>query len=360
MNTRPRCVTSSGDLGDCVASMATIVHKNEPCFYLLLDDGKTKGIISRAHIIRPLLESQPLIESVRPWRNEVVDWASEGFRPNWHDRKRNLATCHAQHALDTGFIETLPDTSKPWLVAEADSRMVGRVVINRSPRYQNDFFPWLEIVRHYGESLVFIGMPHEHEEFQNTFGRVPYLFTDNMLEVSQVIAGSDLFIGNQSSCMTIAEGLKHPRILEGSINIPDCIYPPSNAQYVFDGSMILPAAGGKSEKRLKSKLITPSSFDTSIVPKIGRTYGWYWEGNGVRVIESTVRKAASKVARITGMTQEEAETEVIMMTVRVAPHNFSSGLRSAQFQAAKMSLIENGWETHPIFDVMSGQIEALL
>ena len=353
-------VSSVGDVGDIVVSLATLQHRGGSYDYFLRDNGATKGIVSRADVIKPLLQAQPYINAVRIWKREPIEWASEGFRPNWHDRKRNLATCHAQHALDTGFIKTLPDTGKPWLMAEADSRMAGRVVINRSPRYQNNFFPWLEIVRHYGESLVFIGLPHEHEEFQNTFGRVPYLFTDNMLEVSQVIAGSDLFIGNQSSCMTIAEGLKHPRILEGSINIPDCVYPPSNAQYVFDGSMILPAAGGKGEKRLKSKLITPGSFDTSIVPKIGRIYGWCWEGNGVRVVESTVRKAASKVARITGMTQEEAETEVIMMTVRAAPHNFSSGLRSAQFQAAKMTLMENGWETHPIFDVMSGQINALL
>lgn len=353
-------VSSTGDLGDIVASLATLKHRGGTYDYYLRDSPATKGIVGRADIIKPLLLSQPSINSVRIWRREPVDWASEDFRGGWHDKRRNLAMAHAHHAFDTGFIETLPDTSKSWLEVEPSSRTAGRIIINRSPRYQNNYFPWHEIVNHYGESLVFVGLPNEHKDFQENFGRVSYLFTENMLEVAQVIAGSDLFIGNQSSCMTIAEGLKHPRILEGSINIPDCIYPPSNAQYVFDGSMILPAAGGKGEKRLKSKLITPGSFDTSIVPKIGRAYGWYWEGNGIRVVESTVRKAASKVTRITGMTQEEAETEVIMMTVRAAPHNFSSGIRSAQFQAAKMALMENGWETHPIFDVMSGQINALL
>lgn len=353
-------VSSAGDLGDIVVSLSTLQHRGGVYDYYLRDNGATKGIVSRADIIKPLLEAQPYINAVRIWKREPIDWASEGFRPNWHDRKRNLAICHAQHALDTGFIETLPDSSKPWLVAEADKRTAGRVVINRSQRYQNSYFPWREVVQHYGESLVFVGLPHEHEEFQNTFGKVAYLFTENMLEAAQVIAGSELFIGNQSSCMTIAEGLKHPRILEGCIDIPDCIYPPSNAQYVFDGSMTLPAVGGKNEKQFKTQLIHPGSFDTSIVPKIGRNYGWFWEGNGVQIMESTVRKAASKIVRITGMSQEQAEKEVVMATVRVAPHNFGNSLRSSQFQAAKMSLMENGWANHTIFDVMSGQIQSLL
>jgi hypothetical protein len=353
-------VSSTGDLGDIVVSLATLKHRGGTYDYYLRDSPATKGIVGRADIIKPLLLSQPFINSVRIWRCEPVDWASEDFRGGWHDRKRNLAMAHAHHAFDTGFIETLPDTSKPWLEVEPSSRTAGRVVINRSPRYQNNYFPWHEVVSHYGESLVFIGLPNEHRDFQENFGRVSYLFTENILEVAQAIAGSDLFIGNQSSCMTIAEGLKHPRILEASLDVPDCIYPPSNAQYVFDGSMTLPAAAGKGERRCKSSWIHPGNFDTSIVPRVGRNYGWYWEGYGVQIITSTVRKTASKVARITGMSQSEAEKEVIMATVRAAPHNFANSIRSAQFQAAKMSLMENGWETHPIFDVMSGQIDALL
>ncbi len=361
MNTRPRCVTSSGDLGDCVASMATIFHKNEPCFYLLLDDGKTKGIISRAHIIRPLLESQPLIESVRPWRNEVVDWASEGFRPSWHDRRRNLATCHAQHALDTHFIDTLPDMSKPWLTVEQNKKFNGLIVINRSPRYNNPHFPWREVVEHYGNLLCFIGLPQEHADFEYHFGKVRYIVTHDMLEVAQAIAGSELFIGNQSSCMTIAEGLKHPRILEGSLIIPDCIYPKAyNAQYVFDGTVTLPAVAHVPAKSLKSNAIHWSNFDTTIVPKVGRGYGWIYDHGGIRIQEGTVRKTAFKVSKLLGISHEQAEAEVVKATVKAAPNSFSGNLRMSNMTAAMDALRENGYTDHPIFALTSGNIGDLL
>ena len=36
----------------------------------------------------------------------------------------------------------------------------------------------------------------------------------DFLETAQIIKGSKLFIGNQSVCFSIAEAMKHPRILE--------------------------------------------------------------------------------------------------------------------------------------------------
>ena len=355
----PVTVSSSGDLGDCVVSLATLVYRGNPVIYHLWDDGLTKGIVAREKFIRPFLESQPIIKAVRIGRPDECDWRSEDFRRvGVHDRKTNLAAVHAKHAHMMGFIETIPVFSEPWIKV-SDFDFHGKIVINRSPRYNNDYFPWGEIVKHYGDQLVFVGLDEEYAAFRH-FGDVKHVKVKNMLELAKLIAGSSLFIGNQSSAMTIAEGLKHPRILEGCLDIPDCIYPPSNAQYVFDGSVVLPAINGKESKRLRSNLIHAGSFDTSIVPRVGRGYGWCWEGNGVRFMEGTVRKAASKVAGFTGMSQEEAENEVVMFTVRLAPQNFGSNLRSARFHAPHTALQESGWKEHPIFDVMSGQISSLL
>lgn len=352
-------VSSSGDLGDCVVSLATLVYRGNPVIYHLWDDGLTKGIVTREKFIRPFLESQPIIKAVRIGRPDECDWRSEDFRRvGVHDRKTNLAAVHAKHAHMMGFIETVPVFSEPWIKV-SDFDFHGKIVINRSPRYNNDYFPWGEIVKHYGDQLVFVGLDEEYAAFRH-FGDVKHVKVKNMLELAKLIAGSSLFIGNQSSAMTIAEGLKHPRILEGCLDIPDCIYPPSNAQYVFDGSVVLPAINGKESKRLRSNLIHAGSFDTSIVPRVGRGYGWCWEGNGVRFMEGTVRKAAFKVAKFTGMSQEEAENEVVMFTVRLAPQNFGSNLRSARFHAPHTALQESGWKEHPIFDVMSGQISSLL
>jgi hypothetical protein len=353
--------THCGDYGDLVVALPTIIQRGEPCWILLHDNGQTKGIISRAHIIRPLLEYQPLIESVRVWRNEAVDWRSEEFRKGWHDKRRNLATCHAQHAKDTHFISALPDMSKPWLTVEPNKKFSGMIIINRSPRYNNAHFPWRQIVEHYGSLLCFVGMPQEHADFEHHFGKVRYIVTNDMLEVAQAIAGCEVFIGNQSACATIAEGLKHPRIIESCLTMPDCVYPNAhNAQYVFDGSVELPAVAHVPAKTLKSNAISWSNFDITIVPKVGRQYGWIYDHNGIRYQEGTVRKTASKVAKLLGISQEQAEQEVIKATVKAAPSAFGNRLHMSNMQLAKSALEGNGYKEHPVFKLASGNIADML
>ena len=52
---------------------------------------------------------------------------------------------------------------------------------------------------------------------------VKYIEVNNALDVAKFIAGSKLFVGNQSSCKAIAEGLKHPRLVEVSRSWPDAM-----------------------------------------------------------------------------------------------------------------------------------------
>lgn len=264
-------VSTNGDIGDAIVSLATLSHRGGLYDYFLRDSPMTAGIVHRAHVIAPLIEAQPYINSVRVWKRENIDWASEGFRPKWHNSIDNLAACHARHAFDTGFINTMPDFSKPWLTLDGDKAYGGSVVINRSARYNNNSFPWANIVQHYGNRIIFLGTGEEHETFVRRYGKVRYLITKDMLEAAKVIAGSALFIGNQSSCMTIAEGLKHPRIQETCLWIPDCIYPPSNAQYVANGAVILPDVDGSGELAIRPAIPLPDGTETP-------PGGWQYDG----------------------------------------------------------------------------------
>mgnify|MGYP003333651752 FL=1 len=264
--------SSVGDAGDCFVSLATLQHRGGKYDYYLRDNGMTKGIVSRVDLVRGLIEAQPYINSVRIWKREPIAWASEGFRPKWHDGVRSLADCHAKHAFDTGFIKSMPDMSKQWLFVEPDKNWAGNVIVNRTERYPNDTFNWKAIVEHYGSRIVFIGLPHEHEKFCASFGKVRYRPTVDMLEVAQMIAGSALFIGNQSAAMTIAEGLKHPRIQESCLWLPDCIYPGAkNAQYVHNGACVLPDVDGSGEKVLKINVPLPSTTENP-------PGGWQFDG----------------------------------------------------------------------------------
>lgn len=263
-------VSSSGDLGDCVVSLATLVHRGNPAIYHLWDDGLTKGITARERFIRPFLESQPIIQEVKIGRPDQCDWRSEDFRNRrLHDGVSNLATVHAAHAKMFGFINEVPTFDKPWLTI-SDFDFHGKIVINRSPRYNNDRFPWSKIVSHYGNRLVFVGLDEEYEAFSR-FGSVQRVKIGNMLDLAKLIAGSSLFIGNQSVAMTIAEGLKHPRIQEVCLHLPDCIYPPSNAQYVANGAVVLPDIDGSGELVIKPEIPLPDGTETP-------PGGWQYDG----------------------------------------------------------------------------------
>ena len=355
-------VTSVGDLGDCTVSLPTIMHKGGMTTYFLRDNGSTKGIVNRAHIIRPLLEAQPYIDSVKIWRNESVDWASEGFRPGWHNRISNLAQCHAQHALDTGFIQTLPDLSKAWLVAEPDKKWEGRIIVNRSPRYNNPQFPWHKIVKHYGSRLVFVGLAEEHQNFVRSFGQVQYRPTLNLLEIAQMIAASSLFIGNQSACMTIAEGLKHPRILEGSLHIPDCIYPKAhNAQYVFNGQMELPDIDSSGSLLIPPHTASLDQFKTLKMPRSPKgDYGWQFDLPGGKLMESTYQSAAKRVSKALGIDYDEAERQVIAHNVRLSPNFFQTLVDNSYLHQASAALRHYGYTDHPACRVDMAQIVSAL
>lgn len=350
--TIPASVSSVGDLGDICVSLSAVQHSGKLVTYYLRENGMTKGR-PNINVIGPLLEAQPYIAAVKYWTDEPIDWASEGFRPGWHDRLNNLSECHSKHAFDTGFLPTMPDSSKQWLFVEGPKH--DRIVVNRSHRYNNQFFPWREIVAHYGSRIVFIGTSHEHQDFCASFGTVEYRQTGNLLDVARLIVGSPLFIGNQSSCMTIAEGLKHPRILEGALVIPDCVYAPDGKnQYVFDGCVVLPDIGGSGELKMFSKAIAPENVDTSIVPTIGRIAGWQYQVGDVLLVEGNARFLAKKVSSKLQIPYDEAYKLVVEHNVRLAPSQLIRRQSLAQFSTAARALTAHGWKDHSTQNVARG------
>jgi ADP-heptose:LPS heptosyltransferase len=61
---------------------------------------------------------------------------------------------------------------------------------------------------------MFVGVEAEYAEMRQQLPKLEYRPVQHFLELAQVIAGSRLFIGNQSFPFAIAEGLKVKRLLE--------------------------------------------------------------------------------------------------------------------------------------------------
>jgi hypothetical protein len=85
------------------------------------------------------------------------------------------------------------------------------IVINRTQRWTPatpgaQWAQWRE--QGWEQQAVFVGLAQEHVEFCRVTGwQIPHHPTQNMLELAQVIAGADVFVGNQSQAFALAVGL---------------------------------------------------------------------------------------------------------------------------------------------------------
>jgi hypothetical protein len=103
------------------------------------------------------------------------------------------------------------DLGKPWLEAAPDTSMNDYVVIARSQRYRAPGIDYNFLNKY---KTIFIGVEQEWKEMKEMLPNIEYRPVKDFLEMAQVIAGSKLFIGNQSFPFSIAEGLKVKRLLE--------------------------------------------------------------------------------------------------------------------------------------------------
>ncbi len=267
-------ISCSGDVGDGIVLLSIISQiPGGPHKFLCQTDNATKmktlQDVSRwLNFFRPLAEAQPYIEECRGrMPNEGVDWDSGGFRGSGlHSRSASLFEAQLSHFVHVKGMGRTMTANKAWLTVEPSSESKGRIICARSGRYRNGTFPWKKIVQHYGDLLLFIGLRHEHQDFSGQFGMVEYRQTQNCLEIAQLIAGSEMFIGNQSSPMAIAEGLKHRTIQETSTDPADCIYFRENAQWVDNGAVDLPDIGGRGELVIRQSAYAPADILTHTTP----------------------------------------------------------------------------------------------
>jgi hypothetical protein len=186
-------------------------------------------------LIRPLLTRQPYIDAVTVWTGDHdVDL----------DRFRGVLF----RGFEGNYVEAYHRTfdipvdaniyNETWL--EADAVRVAPVVINRTFRYRcpNGTGTWQNLLEqaNISQNGIFVGTQEEHEDFEKSTGfRVNYYPVKDFKELADVIAGADLFMGNQSAAYSIAMGLGKSSVLE-TIKIKplqnnECYFPRPNCQY---------------------------------------------------------------------------------------------------------------------------------
>jgi len=321
-------VSTIGDLGDAVFLLGIIRQIPDGPHTLCLRYGnstkyRTAADIQRLYdLIAPLAVSQSYIAEVKIIEpTDPVDWASEKFRENglFFAPGESLMQAHLNNLITTHGIGRDFSLTEPWLTVEPDTHATGRVLINRTDRYRNHLFNWGDVVRHYGHRLMFIGLPHEHQDFCNQFGKVIFIPTSTMLDVAELIAGSDLFIGNQSSANAINEGLKHRSIQETCLDIPDCVFGRDNGVFCGMGDCVLPNIAGSGD------------FHMKFVPNMGNVSsstmppgGWQFPGEITQQHIEAAVTVLRRNQREKFTTHEEARAAILRHNYDRVPSFFSN------------------------------------
>lgn len=242
---------SIGDAGDVITLMPTIQQLGGGDIYFMDVKGR-RAFTPRIPLLQRLLESQEYIGHVLPWNGENLDYNFADFRLKGMPWGVQLGKVHSD------YINFPTDFTKPWLSVPANPHTHGRIIVSKTARYANPLFPWKELVATFRKQMLFVGLPGEHRDFCMAYGQVEYLPTVDLYEVATAIAGSDLFIGCQSSPNAIAEGLKHPMVQEVCLWAPDCIYRRDTAIHCYDGSLEFICGGihFKHERTQRRKVVT--------------------------------------------------------------------------------------------------------
>lgn len=165
----------------------------------------------------PLLNKQDFIDHVEVWEGQKFDVDLDVIRET---RTTPMPHGDLYFWQQLVYFQMATDFSKPWLdvsVIGFDHMAAiseGSIIINLTERYRNQLVTYY-FLKEYESKLIFAGTENEHKIFCESYNlTIPRLLVNNFLELGQAIKACKFFLGNQSMCYHIAEGLGKKRLLE--------------------------------------------------------------------------------------------------------------------------------------------------
>ena len=234
----------SGTFGDIIYSLPIMKHFGGGEFYLHLDQinhigqyyyGSKPNPFHQGRMtkddldfMRPLFEAQSYItkfDSFDPATTKITH-DLDTFRPLFVRHPGNYVDmyCHAFGITDVVSQTKIRKT--PWLTVPNAVTIDDRpYVINRTARWVSDEIdPTWRAFQDQGadESSIFVGLEEEYYAFKKLSGwtKIEFKPTKNMLELAQLIAGAEEFVGNQSVALSIAIGLGVTYACEARKDLP--------------------------------------------------------------------------------------------------------------------------------------------
>jgi hypothetical protein len=235
----------SGNLGDIIWGLPimeqfgggdlTLIPDNIPTVIRKYNNGPVfpeyEGRLSQKdyEMIAPLLEAQPYIYKLTFEKDKPCNVDLDKFRGT------------VGQAFKKNFLETYAETfdlsihTGAWLTVPNPKR-IAPIVVTRTARYHspnaNVISNWEQLIKanNIPNNGVFVGLPDEHKAFEELFDiTIQYHPIKNFLDLAEVIAGADAYIGNQTFAYSVARGLDKTTLLE--LRSVDCYIEKENCHY---------------------------------------------------------------------------------------------------------------------------------
>lgn len=308
----------SGARGDLIYALPTVKmlgggtiyinRKKDHYFGVPLNDDEMQGIVE-------FLKTQPYIDDVQEWDGQEVDVDLDSCR----DLDFTFTLISLLYQIRTGVSF---DLSLPWIdVGSISVTHEADIIVSRTERYHSPF-DWAELVP-WMDRAAFVGSKQEHELFVRQTGfNIRYLETKNWTELAGAILGSKLFIGNQSFAYSLAEAMKHPRVLEVCSFCPNCDPQSDNGHVILDQGVIRKyLLGEQYEKELRCSRYPYLQIVFERTQKITDTYknvSGVIVGSGKRVkeIAEDFLSEGIEIVLAEGDTFEQAANSGIEKTTR--------------------------------------------
>lgn len=241
----------SGTLGDIVYGLALMKYFGGGEFYLHMNQinwigqhyyGSTPDPFHQGRMndrdfefMQPFFQAQSYITKFdKLTANIEITHNLDRFRPLFVNHPGNYIDVYCTAWGINDFVERTSIRTTPWLTVPEPKIIPDKpVVVNRTQRWiAKDLNPnwqhWLD--QGADQQSIFVGLPEEYENFIKATGwKLDYYPTKNMLELAEVIAGADQFIGNQSVGLSLAVGLGTPYMCELRRDLPternECFFP---------------------------------------------------------------------------------------------------------------------------------------
>jgi hypothetical protein len=165
-------------------------------------------------MLKPLLEAQEYIKEVKIWdgKEESVDVDLNLIRESFVNVPFG--------SLSRWYFQVYPDLacdlSKKWIEVPATDidYAISKIIVTRTQRYLNPNIDY-SFLKEQEQDIIFAGTAFEHQIFCTQFDLdIPRLSVTDFLQYAQAIQQCRFYLSNQTFGFQVAEGLKHPRIVE--------------------------------------------------------------------------------------------------------------------------------------------------